>query len=73
MLQFYIPEVDKVEQVRDINPLVIHENSFCIFYLQCLWLLLFMIVYFILNKVEDEVDEVNMKVFTELEKKLQDS
>ncbi|KAK2896511.1 hypothetical protein Q8A67_010999 [Cirrhinus molitorella] len=37
MLQFYIPEVDKVEQV------------------------------------EDEVDEINTKVFTELEKKLQDS
>lgn len=25
------------------------------------------------NKVEDEVDEINAKVFTELEKKLQDS
>uniref|UniRef100_A0A8C1XS00 NFU1 iron-sulfur cluster scaffold homolog, mitochondrial n=1 Tax=Cyprinus carpio TaxID=7962 RepID=A0A8C1XS00_CYPCA len=37
MLQFYIPEVDKVEQV------------------------------------EDEVDEVNMKVFAEVEKKLLDS
>ncbi|XP_016133474.1 NFU1 iron-sulfur cluster scaffold homolog, mitochondrial-like isoform X2 [Sinocyclocheilus grahami] len=37
MLQFYIPEVDKVEQV------------------------------------EDEVDEINMKMFTELDKKLQDS
>ncbi|XP_030626822.1 NFU1 iron-sulfur cluster scaffold homolog, mitochondrial [Chanos chanos] len=37
MLQFYIPEVDEVEQVQD------------------------------------DVDEVNMKVFTELEQKLQDS
>jgi len=28
---------------------------------------------FVFNKVEDEVDEINTKVFTELEKKLQDS
>lgn len=28
---------------------------------------------FLFNKVEDEVDEINTKVFIELEKKLQDS
>lgn len=73
MLQFYIPEVDKVEQVRDINPSVIHENIFCIFNYSdhdFHYSLLHVISF---NKVEDEVDEVNMKVFAEVEKKLQDS
>lgn len=30
-------------------------------------------MYIFFNKVEDEVDEINTKVFAELEKKLQDS
>ncbi|KAI4879757.1 hypothetical protein NFI96_030323 [Prochilodus magdalenae] len=48
MLQFYIPEVDDVEQARDKN-------------------------LFVKSAVEDEVDEINMKVFSELDQKLKDA
>lgn len=58
MMQFYIPEVDSVEQVT---------CSISLFYLQLDCVLILSII---CAQVEDEVDEINAKVFTELEQKL---
>lgn len=77
MLQFYIPEVDTVEQVKDIDsisgPLRLHENFSDFNCSNCGWSDHISVwLFYLFNKVEDEVDEVNSKVFAELERKLQD-
>lgn len=85
MLQFYIPEVLNVQQVihwlnTSLNTRVLRSDIkldkivFSPLPILCTpqtkYSVLF-IVFFLLQ-IEDEVDEINAKVFSELERKLQD-